>query len=104
MDVVLDGEVLGRQSERVKADRVQDVVALHALFAADDVHRRKGARVADMKAGGRRVRELDEAVELRSRIAGHGGVGLRFFPLFLPFGFNGCKIVFHNRLLCLVIY
>ena len=34
MDMVLDGEVLGRQSERVKADRVQDVVALHALFAS----------------------------------------------------------------------
>ena len=104
MDMVLDGEVLGRQTERVKADRVQDVVALHALFAADDVHRRKGARVADMKAGGRRIRELDEAVELRSRIAGHGGIGLRFFPLFLPFGFNRCKIVFHNRLLCQIIH
>ena len=48
--MILDGVVLGRQAERVKADREQNVVALHPALAADDVHRRKRARVADVQA------------------------------------------------------
>ena len=103
MDMVLDGEVFRRQAEGVKADGVQDIVALHALFAADNVHRRERARMADVKAGGGGVREFDQAVELGLPVAGDGGVGLGLLPLLLPFLFNGCKIVFHNRLLCLVI-
>ena len=103
MDVVLDGEVLGRQTEGVKADGVEDIIALHALFAADDIHRRKGSRMTHVKTRCRRIRELDQTIELGSGIAGDGGVGLRLFPLFLPFCLDGCKIVFHNRLLCLVI-
>jgi len=59
--------------------------------------------MADVKAGGGGVREFDQAVELGLPVAGDGGVGLGLFPLLLPFLFNGCKIVFHNRLLCLVI-
>ena len=99
MDVVLDGKVLRRQTEGVKADGIEDVVALHPLLAADDVHCRKGARMADVQSGGGRVRELDEPVEFRSRIAGHGGVGLFLFPLVLPFFLNGCEIVLHDFLL-----
>ena len=104
MDVVLDGEVFRRQAEGVKADGVQDVIALHALFAADDIHGRKRARMADVKAGGGRVWEFDQAVELRLLIAGDGGIGLLLLPFFLPLLLNGCKIVFHNKLLCLVIF
>ena len=104
MDVVLDGEVLGRQAEGIKADRIEDVVTLHPLFPADNVHRRKRARMADVQTGRRRIRELDQAVELRPRVAGDGGVGLFFFPLFLPFALNGRKIVFHNKLLLLNIH
>ena len=103
MDVVLDGEVFRRQTKGIKADGVQDVIALHPLLAADNVHRRERARVADVKAGGGGVREFDQAVELGLPVAGDGGVGLGLLPLLLPFLFNGCKIVFHNRLLCLVI-
>ena len=33
-----------------------------------------------------------------------GGIGLLLLPLLLPFLLNGCKIVFHNKLLCLVIF
>ena len=103
MDVVLDGEVLRRQAESVEADRVQDIIALHPLFAADDVHRGERARMADVQARGRGVRELDKAVELGLFVAGDGGVGLGLLPLFLPFLLDGCKIVFHNKLLCLII-
>ena len=103
MDVVLDGEVLRRQAESVEADRVQDIIALHPLFAADDVHRGERARMADVQARGRGVRELDKAVELGLFVAGDSGVGLGLLPLFLPFLLDGCKIVFHNKLLCLII-
>ena len=103
MDVVLDGEVLRRQAESVEADRVQDIIALHPLFAADDVHRGERARMADVQARGRGVRELDEAVELGALVPGDGGVGLGLLPLLLPFLLDGCKIVFHNKLLCLII-
>ncbi len=89
---------------RPKADGVQDVVALHPLFAADDIHRRERARMADVQTRGRGIRELDEAVELRLVAAGNGGIGLGLLPFFLPFLLDGCKIVFHNKLLCLVIF
>ena len=99
MDVILDGEILGRQAEGVKADRVEDIVALHPLFAADDVHCGERARMADVQAGRRGIRELDQAVEFRLLLAGDGGIGLGLLPLFLPFLFNGFKIVFHVALL-----
>ena len=42
------------------------------------------------------VGELDQSVELRAgRVAGDGGVGLRLFPVCLPFFLNGCEIVLH---------
>ena len=94
--MVLDGVVFGGQTKGVKPDREEHVVALHAALAADDVHRRERARVADVQtlAGG--IRELNEAVKLRAGIAGDGGVGLGFLPLCLPFLFNCSKIVFHE--------
>ena len=96
MDVVLDGKVLRRQAEGIKADGVEDIIALHALLAADDVHRREGARMADMQASGGGIRELDEAVELGALVARHGGVGLFLLPLCLPFFLNRCEIVLHG--------
>ena len=95
VDVVLDSVVLGRQAESVKADREQDIIALHALFARDDVHRGEGARMADMQSLTGGVRELDKAVELGLIAAGDGGIGLGLFPSCLPFLFYRCKIVFH---------
>ena len=38
MDVVFDGVVLGGEAEGIEAHGEKDVVAVHALFAGDDVH------------------------------------------------------------------
>ena len=103
MDVVFDGEVFRRQAKCIEADGVQDVIALHALFAADDIHGCKRTRMADMKTGSGGVWELDQAVKLWLFVPSDGGIGLLLLPFFLPFLLNGCKIVFHNKLLCLII-
>ena len=95
MDVVLDRVVLRRQTEGVEPDREQDVVALHAALAADDVDRRERARMTDVQTLPGRIRELDQTEELRARIAVDGGVGLGLLPLRLPFLFNCGKIIFH---------
>ena len=79
--MVLDGIVLRRQAEGVEADGKQDVIALHPLFAADDIHRREGPRVADVQALAGGVRKFNQPVELfPGRIRRHGGVGLLLFP------------------------
>ena len=98
MDVVLDGEVLRRQAESVEADRVQDIIALHPLFAADDVHRGERARMADVQARGGRVRELDQRVEFRLGMVDLGMEGILVLPDLLPFGLNCFKVVFHKFL------
>ena len=64
MRAVLDRGVLGRQAERVPAERMQDVEAAHALHARDDVADHVVADVADVRVP-RRVGEHLEAVELR---------------------------------------
>ena len=96
MDVVLDGEILGRKTESVKADGEKDVVAVHPLLAGDDVNGREGARMTHMKTCGGGIRELDQTVKLRLVAAGDGGVGLGLLPSVLPFLFNCGKIIFHN--------
>ena len=95
--------VLGGQTECVKADGKQDVVALHSPFAAHDVDRRKGSGVTDVQSLTRRVRELDKSVKLRSRIAGNCGVRFGFFPIFLPFLFYCGKIVFHFYISLIIV-
>ena len=96
MDVVLDGEVLGGQAEGVVADGEQDVIALHALFTGHDVDGRKGTGMAHMQALCGGIGKLDQAVKLLpGLVAGDGAVGLGLFPVFLPFLFNGRKIVIH---------
>ena len=49
-----------------------------------------------MQTLSRGIGELDQAVELGPGIAGDGAVGLGFFPIVLPFLFNGRKIVIHD--------
>ena len=95
MDVVLDGVVLGGQAEGVKADGEQDVIALHALFASNDIHGREGTGMTHMQTLTGGIGELDQAVELGPLVAGDGGIGLGLFPIGLPFLFNGRKIVIH---------
>ena len=100
VDVVLNGVVLCGQAEGVIADGEQDVVALHPLLPADDVHGGEGPGVAHVEplAGG--IGELDQAEELLpSLVPGDGGEGLLLQPLLLPLFLNAGKIVFHILLL-----
>ena len=95
--MVLDGIVLRRQAEGVKADGIEYVIALHALFARNDIHRGEGARMAHMQALAGGIRELDQAVKLRLvRLAGDGGIGLGLLPVLLPLLLDRCEIVLHG--------
>ena len=97
MDVVLDGEVLGGQTECVIADGEEHIVTLHTALTADDIDSRKGTGMAHMEACGTGIGELDEAVELRTAlITGDGSIGLADLPVILPFLLNGRKIVMHS--------
>ena len=96
VDMILDGVVLSRQTERIKADREQNVVALHPALAADDVHRRERARVADVQPLSGGIRELDQPVKLRARITGDGRERLFRLPARLPFFLDCLKIILHS--------
>ena len=98
--LVLDGEVLGRQAEGIKADRIEDVVTLHPLFPADDVHGGKGPGMSHMESLSGGIGELDEPIEFRpGGVPRDSGKGLFLQPLFLPLLFNRRKIVLHDDLL-----
>ena len=60
----LDRVLLGRQAERIPADRVQHVEPLHALVAREDVRRRVALRMTDVQPRPGRVREHVEDVVL----------------------------------------
>jgi len=68
----LHGELLGRQAERVVAQGVQDVVALHPAEPRDDVGRDVAQRVPDVQARARRVREHVHHEERPRARAGDG--------------------------------
>ena len=59
-----DGVLLGRQTERVPAHRVQNVFAPHAVVAADDVRGGVTLRVPDVQTVPRRVGKHVQYVEL----------------------------------------
>jgi hypothetical protein len=63
MDPLLEGEVLGVDPEGVEADRLEDVEALEALEAAEDVGAREGVDVPHVQPFGRRVGEHHQVVE-----------------------------------------
>ena len=96
MDVVFDGIVLGRQTKRIKSDREQDIVALHPALAADDVHRRERARMADVQPLSGGIRKLDQPIKLRARITGDGRERLFRLPARLPFFLDCLKIILHS--------
>src|SRR5690606_15244529 len=94
------GVLLGRQAERVPADRVQHVEAAHAFVAGDDVRGRVAFRVTDVQAVAARVREHVEDVKLRLRRIDVFGCpeGALLLPVALPFGLDvleriACHIV-----------
>ena len=102
---MLDGKLFRGQAERVKAHGVQDVEALHALVAADDVGGDVTQRVTDVQTDAGRVREHVQHVELRlvgieAVVAGvEGGEGAVLFPALLPLGLDrldGVGVVFHE--------
>ena len=62
--VRLDRIVLGRQTERIKADRVQDIVALHPSLSRDNLDAGVCLDMADVHAGAGWIRELDKTIEL----------------------------------------
>ena len=64
VDASRDGRILGRQPERVPADRMQHVEAAHPLVARDDVAPRKGLQVPHVEVSGG-IRKHVEAVILR---------------------------------------
>ena len=96
VDMVFQGVVFSGQTESVPAHGVQDVIAALALFARDDIQRGVAARMADVQTGGRRIRELDQRIELRLGMVDFSVEGILVLPHLLPFGLDGFKIVFHN--------
>ena len=92
----LDGGVLGRQAERVPAERMQHVEAAHPLrprhHVADDVV----PDVPDVRVA-RRVREHLQAVELRTRRVDLDLERARRRPLLLPLLVELLRLVVGHR-------
>ena len=89
-----DGVLFGGESEGVPAHGVEDVEAVHAFVAADDVGGGVALGVADVETGAGGVGEHVEDVVLglggvEVGIAWSGGAeGFVFEPMLLPFGFE----------------
>ena len=93
----LDRILLRRQTKAVKTHRMEYVVPLHALHAADDVGRRVALRMAGMQAHPRRIREHVQRVKLRfGEVPGIGCECFVFLPYLLPFCLNTLVIVAHK--------
>ena len=95
MNAALDGGVLGRQAERVPAERMQHVVAAQPLRARHDVADDVVADVPDMRVT-RRVREHLEAVVLRARRIFSDLERARARPAVLPFLVECLRFVVHT--------
>ena len=95
VNVVLHGKVLGGQTEGIPAHGVQHVVAVLAALAADDIQRGIAAGMADVQTRARRIRELDEGVELGFVVVDLDMEGLFVLPHLLPLGLNGLVIILH---------
>ena len=93
--LVLDGEVLSRQTESVPAHREQHVVALESALSGYDIHSSVGARMTDVESLTGGVGELYQRVELRLGVVVFCVERLVFVPVFLPLVFNGGKIITH---------
>ena len=98
VDFMLDSVVFGRQTESVPAHREQYVVTLHTAFSSDNIHCGVGARVTDVQTVARRIRKLNKRVIFRLGIVVFCVERAVFVPIFLPFAFNGGKIIFHFTL------
>ncbi len=90
--VVLDRGVFRRQAERVPAHRLQHVLAVHALEAADHVADRVVAHVAHVQ-GTRRVRQHRQHVVLGFAAVFRDLVGAGTRPIRLGGGFDRFRVV-----------
>ena len=90
--LVLDRGVLRRQAERIPAHRLQHVLAVHALVAADDIADGVVAHVAHVQCAGR-IRQHRQAVELRPRRIFADFVGVVRVPVRLRGGLHRVRAV-----------
>ena len=90
----LDGVLLGGQAERIVAHRMEDIEALHAFEAPDDIGGGVAFRMPDMETGTTRVGKHVEHVvfrfgRIKPGIAGTGcAEGFVGVPAGLPSGFE----------------
>ena len=99
----LDGVLLGGQTKRIPTDRVQDVEALHAFVARNDVGRRVALGVPDVQARARRIRKHVEDVVFRFRRPIDSPKTLVFLPILLPFGFDFTWVICAHVASCSVL-
>ena len=99
MGVVLDGVLLGRETEGVPAHGMQHVDAGHAQVARDDVGGGVAFGVANVEASAAGVGEHVQDVGL-GHLVGVGGIegseGLVGQPMFLPLALDGGEVVSHG--------
>src|SRR5450756_2232713 len=92
-----DSLVLGGEPECVPTHGVQDIEALHAVEAADDVGGNIVAAMADVQTVARGVGEVIQTEELWLDCVLFCPIGLRSLPEVLPFRFDAMEVVFSHR-------
>ena len=91
----LDGILLGGQTIRVEAHRVEHVEALQTLVATVDITGDIAERMPHMQSRPARVGEHIQHIVVRLGAVVADLINTFFFPLRLPLAFNLCKIVVH---------
>jgi len=93
MNLALDRGVLGGETERVEANRVEDVEALHALVARDRVGRRLYVPVSNVQVARWVWPHREQVVVGLARVGEVGGVKSELFPAALPARLNLGRVV-----------
>ena len=96
MDAGLDSGVLGRQSESVKSDGKQNIIALHTPLAADNLQSGVCLDMPDVHPHAGRIGEFDQPIEFRLVGSILRLENMRLLPTLLPLALNGGKIVLHG--------
>ncbi len=91
-----DSLVLGGEPKCVPSHGVQDIEALHAVEAADDVGGDIVAAMADMQAVSRWIGEVIQTEKLRFDGVLFCPIGLLSLPEVLPLRFDAMKVVFSH--------
>ncbi|MPM07237.1 hypothetical protein SDC9_53543 [bioreactor metagenome] len=88
-----NGVVLRWQAERVVPDGVEHIEAFQTALARNDVHGGERPRVTDVQPLTGRIGEFDHGKVFRPWIAGFRLIAAGVRPVFLPFQFNGLRVV-----------